>query len=85
VAACGARIVGTLKVSVRGTMVLPKRVREKFGLKRGGSLVMEETPLGLLLRSGSKGGPVESYSPARLSEFSKGERDLEAFLKSRTR
>ena len=78
-------MVSTLKVSVRGTMVLPKRVREKFGLKRGGSLVMEDTPLGVLLRSGSKGGPVESYTPARLAEFSKGERELEAFLKSRTR
>ncbi len=78
-------MVSTLKVSVRGTMVLPKRVREKFGLKRGGNLVMEETPMGLLLRSGSKGGPVESYTPARLAEFSKGERELEAFLKSRTR
>ena len=78
-------MVSTLKVSVRGTMVLPKRVREKFGLKRGGSLVMEDTPLGVLLRSGSEVGPVESYTPARLAEFSKGERELEAFLKSRTR
>jgi AbrB family looped-hinge helix DNA binding protein len=78
-------MVSTLKVSVRGTMVLPKRVREKFGLKRGGRLVMEETPLGVLLRSGTKSGPVESYTPARLAEFSKGERELEAFLKSRTR
>lgn len=66
-----------LKVSPRGTMTLPKRLREKFGLKRGGSLVMEETPLGVLLRNGRKRGKVELYSPARLAEF---ERNNEAPL-----
>ena len=58
-----------LKVSSRGTMTLPKRLRDKFGLKRGGTLVMEETPLGVLLRSGRKGAKVEIYTPARLAEF----------------
>jgi AbrB family looped-hinge helix DNA binding protein len=66
-----------LKVSPRGTMTLPKRLREKFGLKRGGSLVMEETPLGVLLRNGRKRGKVELYTPARLAEF---ERNNEAPL-----
>ena len=67
-----------LKVSSRGTMTFPKRLRDKFGLKRGGQLVLEETPLGVLLRSGRKSGKVEIYTPARLAEF---ERNNEAPLK----
>ena len=60
-----------LKISARGTMTLPKRLRDKFGLKRGGSLLMEETPLGVLLRSGRKGGNVEIYTPERRAEFAR--------------
>ena len=58
-----------LKVSPRGTMTLPKRLREKFGVGRGGSLVLEETPLGVLLRAGRRNGRAEHYTPARLGEF----------------
>lgn len=58
-----------LKVSSRGSMTLPKHLRDKFGLKRGGKLVAEETPLGVLLRNGRVGGKVEIYTPARLAEF----------------
>ncbi|MDB6165945.1 MAG: hypothetical protein JWQ83_1085 [Lacunisphaera sp.] len=58
-----------LKVSSRGTMTLPKRLRDKFGLKGAGQLVVEETPLGLLLRSRRKERKVEIYTPARLAEF----------------
>ena len=58
-----------LKVSARGTMTLPKRLREKFGLKRGGKLGLEETPLGVLLRRDRKNGRVEIYTPERLTEF----------------
>lgn len=58
-----------LKVSSRGTMTLPKRLREKFGLKGAGQLVVEETPLGVLLRNGRKGRRGETYTPARLAEF----------------
>ena len=67
-----------LKVSARGTMTLPKRLREKFGLKRGGKLVLEETPLGVLLRRDRKNGRVEIYTPERLTEF---ERNNEGPLK----
>jgi len=67
-----------LKVSSRGTMTLPKRLRDKFGLTRGGNLLLEETPLGVLLRSGRKVGQVEVYSPARQAEF---ERNNEAPLR----
>ena len=44
---------------------------------------MEETPLGVLLRAGRKGGKLEIYTPARLAEFAQGERELEAFFKSK--
>lgn len=74
-----------LKVSSRGTMTLPKRLRDKFGLKGAGKLVAEETPLGVLLRGGRKNGKVEIYTSARLAEFAQGERDLEAFFKSKDR
>ena len=41
-------------------------------------MMLEETPLGVLLRTGRKDGKGESYTPARLAEF---ERNNEGPLK----
>ena len=41
--------------------------------------------VGVLLRGGRKNGKVEIYTSARLAEFAQGERDLEAFFKSKDR
>lgn len=38
------------KVGKRGTLVIPNRLRNRFGLKEGALVIAEETPEGILLR-----------------------------------
>lgn len=57
-----------ISMNERGTLTLPKEFRQKFGLKAGGQIVIEETDEGILLRAGFT-SPVEMYSSTRLAEF----------------
>jgi AbrB family looped-hinge helix DNA binding protein len=40
----------TSKVGKRGTLVIPAKLRDRFGLKEGSLVIAEETPEGILLR-----------------------------------
>lgn len=40
----------TSKVGKRGTLVIPARLRQRFGLKEGSLVIAEETAEGILLR-----------------------------------
>jgi AbrB family looped-hinge helix DNA binding protein len=40
----------TSKVGKRGTLVIPAKLRNRFGLKEGSLVITEETPEGILLR-----------------------------------
>ena len=40
----------TSKVGKRGTLVIPAKLRKRFGLKEGSLVIAEETPEGILLR-----------------------------------
>ncbi|WP_416676444.1 AbrB/MazE/SpoVT family DNA-binding domain-containing protein [Egbenema bharatensis] len=40
----------TSKVGKRGTLVIPAKLRSRFGLKEGSLVIAEETPEGILLR-----------------------------------
>ena len=40
----------TSKVGKRGSVVVPARLRRKFGIKEGGLVVAEERPDGILIR-----------------------------------
>lgn len=40
----------TSKVGKRGTLVIPAKLRNRFGLKEGSLVIAEETPEGILLR-----------------------------------
>lgn len=66
-------------INNRGTITLPKDLREKYGLETGGKVVIEESEEGLLLRPGVTFS-VEIYSDRRLKEFSEqNEIELEDF------
>ena len=61
-------MTSTLQLSSRGTITLPKRFREKFGLKAESVVVLEDTEQGILVRPASV-FPFESYSEERLGAF----------------
>jgi len=60
-----------ITVNERGALTLPREVREKLGVTRGGPLVVEVDERGdVILRAGVV-LPVEIYSGARVEEFEK--------------
>lgn len=65
-----------VSINERGTLTLPKDLRERLGITSSGQVVVEETDDGLLLRLGVT-VPVEIYSAKRLAEF---ERNNESAL-----
>ena len=57
-------------VGKRGTMVLPKDVRDRYGIREGDLLLVEERDDGLLLRPARLvPRDVEEYTPERRAEF----------------
>lgn len=56
------------RVGKRGTLVIPARLRRKFGIEEGSEVIAEETPEGILIRPAVT-IPVEVYSPERKAEF----------------
>jgi len=58
----------TSRVGKRGTVVVPARLRQRFGLQEGTLLIAEEQSGGILLRP-AVAVPVESYSDERKAEF----------------
>jgi len=58
-----------ISVNERGALTLPKEVREKLGVTRGGQLVVDFDDAGeVVLRAGVVMA-VEIYSAARAAEF----------------
>lgn len=56
------------KVGKRGTIVLPAKMRRKYGIEEGMMVVAEESPYGILIRPAAV-FPVETYTPERKAEF----------------
>jgi AbrB family looped-hinge helix DNA binding protein len=56
------------KVGKRGAIVVPARLRRKFGIAEGRLVVAEERPDGILIRP-AVALPVEIYTPKRKAEF----------------
>ncbi|MFO1458711.1 MAG: AbrB/MazE/SpoVT family DNA-binding domain-containing protein [Verrucomicrobiota bacterium] len=68
-----------ITINQRGTLTLPKEMRERLGIKANGQVVVEDTAEGVLLRPGVT-VPVEVYSEERLAEFArKNESELAGF------
>jgi bifunctional DNA-binding transcriptional regulator/antitoxin component of YhaV-PrlF toxin-antitoxin module len=59
-----------ININGRGTLTLPKSLRQRLGLKCAGQVVAEETREGILLRAGVT-FPVEIYTEKRLAEFAR--------------
>jgi AbrB family looped-hinge helix DNA binding protein len=55
------------RVGKRGTIVLPAKLRRRYGFEEGTMVVAEESPYGVLLRPAAV-VPVEVYTPERKAE-----------------
>lgn len=58
----------TTKVGKRGTIVIPARLRRRYGFDEGSMIVAESREDGILLRPAVT-LPVEIYGPERKAEF----------------
>jgi len=61
-------VVKTSKIGRRGAVVIPAKLRKRFGLEEGTLVIAEERTEGILLRP-AVALPVETYSPERVAEF----------------
>ena len=57
-----------IKVGKRGTVVLPAKLRRRFGIEEGTIVVAEESPYGILIRPATA-VRIEIYRPERKAEF----------------
>jgi len=62
-------------------MTLPKKLRTKLGLDKGGLVIAEETDQGIVLRAAAA-YPIEIYTDERIREFEEDEAEAAAFLES---
>ncbi len=58
----------TGKVGKRGTVVIPARLRRRFGFEEGSLVIAEEAPGGVLIRPATA-VPLEIYTVERRAEF----------------
>ena len=58
----------TTKVGKRGTIVIPVKVRQIYGLDEGSQVIVEARPQGVLLRPVVT-LPIEIYTSKRKAEF----------------
>jgi AbrB family looped-hinge helix DNA binding protein len=56
------------KVGKRGAIVVPAKLRKRFGIEEGSIVIAEETDNGILIRPAMV-VPVERYTPERKAEF----------------
>jgi len=56
------------KVGKRGALVIPARLRKRFGITEGSYVLTEEREEGILIRPASV-VPYERYTPERVAEF----------------
>jgi AbrB family looped-hinge helix DNA binding protein len=58
----------TSKVGKRGAVVIPARLRRRFGIEEGTLVIAEERSDGILIRP-AVALPLERYPPERKAEF----------------
>lgn len=58
----------TGKVGKRGTVVIPARLRRRFGFEEGSLVIAQEAPGGVLIRPAAA-VPLEIYTAQRRAEF----------------
>jgi len=60
--------VESARVGKRGAIIVPARLRKRFGIEEGSMVVAEEKDDGILIRPAVL-VPVERYNPERKAEF----------------
>ena len=73
----------TIQINQRGTLTLPKELRKKLGLEKGGVVMAEESDEGIVLKP-AVAFPIEIYSDARIKEFEEEDENLMSHLKKRS-
>ena len=58
----------TSRIGKRGTLVIPAKLRRKFGISEGSEVIAEETDQGILIRPAMT-IPLEIYGEERKAEF----------------
>jgi AbrB family looped-hinge helix DNA binding protein len=56
------------RVGKRGAIVVPAKLRKRFGIEEGSIVIAEETDGGILIRPAMV-VPIERYTPERKAEF----------------
>ncbi|MBN1309047.1 MAG: AbrB/MazE/SpoVT family DNA-binding domain-containing protein [Chitinispirillaceae bacterium] len=75
-------MTATIQINRRGTLTLPKELRKKLGLEKGGVVMAEEAAEGIVLRP-AVAFPVEMYTDSRIEEFDKEDDALMRHLEKR--
>jgi AbrB family looped-hinge helix DNA binding protein len=55
-------------VGKRGMLILPAKLRKRFGIEEGAYIIAEEREEGILIRPAAV-TPIEMYTPERVAEF----------------
>jgi len=56
------------RIGKRGTLVIPAKLRRRFGIEEGSEVIAEATPQGILIRPAVT-VPLELYTEERKAEF----------------
>lgn len=64
----GTRLAATRKVGKRGAIVIPAKLRKRFGIEEGTLVLAEEREDGILIRP-AVAVPIEIYTKERIAEF----------------
>jgi len=64
----GDQFMESAKVGKRGAIIVPARLRKRFGIEEGSLVTAEEREDGILIRPAVV-VPVERYTPERKAEF----------------
>ena len=66
----------------RGTLTLPKRLREKYAMGGDSMVILEDSGEGILVRP-AEVVPVEIYTDERLAEFAESEKKMAAYFRAK--
>ena len=73
----------TIQINARGTLTLPKELRKRLGLEKGGVIIAEVSDDGIILKP-AVAFPIEMYTDSRIKEFEKEDKKLMDHLKKRS-
>jgi AbrB family looped-hinge helix DNA binding protein len=74
----------TIQINSRGNLTLPKPLRKKLGLDKGGVVMAESSDQGILLKP-AVSFPIEIYSDLRVAEFDEADAELKSHLAKKRR